>query len=140
MEEVMKHKKYLEILKMLVDEAITVYTFSVVVLSLFGGKRTNKSEISYLPTYEQWRDKSLQTGLGYELENILDPVHRDIKLITAEQYQRHLSLKALSTEMALRSVEFVSDLVRWFDDTYESLSAVGNAKEYVLWITARVII
>ena len=35
--EVMKNKKYLAILKMTEDEAITVYTFLVVVPSLFGG-------------------------------------------------------------------------------------------------------
>ena len=84
MSEVMKHKNDLAILKMLEDEAINVYTFSVVVVSLFGGKGTNKSEICYLPTYEKWRDINLQTSLGYELENILDPVHRDIKFIIAE--------------------------------------------------------
>ena len=42
--------------------------------------------------------------------------------------------------MALRSVEFVSDLVRWVDDTYESLLTGGNFKENVWWITTRVII
>ena len=70
----------------------------------------------------------------------MDPVHWDIKLIIAEQYQCHPYLKALATEMALRSVEFVSDLVRWVDDTYESLHDGCNVKEYVWWITARVII
>ena len=68
---------------------------------------------------------------------MLDPVHRYIKLIIMEQYQRPPSLKALDTEMALRSVEFVSYLVRWVDDTYESLLAGGNAKEGVWCITTR---
>ena len=66
MSEVMKHKNNLEILKMSEDEAITVFTFLVVVPSLFGGKRANKSDIAYLPTYIKWRDNSLQTGLGYD--------------------------------------------------------------------------
>ena len=70
---------------------------------------------------------------------MLDPVHRDIKLIIAEQYQRHPSLKALATEMDIRSVEFVSALFRWVDYTYESLLAGGNVKEYVWWITTRAI-
>ena len=82
----MKHNKDLASLKMSEDEEITVYTFLVVVPSLFGGNRTTKSEISYLPTYGRWRDKSFQTGLGYGLEKMLDPVHRDIKLIIADQY------------------------------------------------------
>ena len=65
MAEVMKQKKYVASLNMLEYEAITVYTLSLVVVSLFGGKGTNKSEIYYLPTYEKWRDKNVQTGLGY---------------------------------------------------------------------------
>ena len=83
----MKHKKYLAILKMSEDEAITIYTFSVVVPILSGGKITTKSEITYLPTYGKWRAKSLQTGLGYDLEKMLDTMHRDTKLIIAEKYQ-----------------------------------------------------
>ena len=62
----------------------------------------------------------------YDLEKTLDPVHQYIKLIIAEQYQSHLFLKALATEMAIRSVEFVFALFRWVDDTYESLLAGGN--------------
>ena len=41
--------------------------------------------------------------------------------------------------MALRSVEFVSAILRWVDDTYESLLAVGNVEEDVWWINTRVI-
>ena len=51
MAEVIKHQKSLASLKMLEDEAIIVYTFLVVVPSLFGGKITTKSDITYLPTY-----------------------------------------------------------------------------------------
>ena len=102
MAEVMKHKKDLASLKMSEDKEITVYTFSVVVPS--------RLDIAYLPTYGKWRYNSLQTGSGYELEKMLDPVHQDIKLIITNQYQCHLSLKALDTEMSLRSVHFVSAL------------------------------
>ena len=83
----MKHKKYLTSLKMSEDEEITVYTFLVVVPSLFGGKRTTKSDISYLTTYGKCRHKSFQTGLGYDLEKMLDIMHSDIKLFSAEKYQ-----------------------------------------------------
>ena len=112
MAEVTKHKKYLAILKRSEDEAITVYTFLVVVPRLFGDKRTTKSDISYLLTYVKWRDNSFQTGLGYDLDNMLDLVHCDIKLIIVDKYQRHLSLKALAKKMALSSIEFVSALFR----------------------------
>ena len=66
MTEVMKLKKDLSSLNMSEDEAITVYTFSVVVPSLLGGKRTNKSEIAYLPKYGKWRDKSFQKDLSHD--------------------------------------------------------------------------
>ena len=82
----------------------------------------------------------MQIGLGYELEKMLDTLHQYTKLIITNKYQHHLSLKALSKEMALRLIEFFSALVCWFDDTYESLIAGGNVKEDVWWITSRVII
>ena len=85
--------------------------------SLFVGKRTTKSDINYPPTYGKWRDKISQTGFGYDLEKLLDPVHQDIKLIIAEKYQRHPSHKSLDTEMDLMLVEFVSALACWVDDT-----------------------
>ena len=69
----------------------------------------------------------------------MDPFYRDTKSITAEQYHRHLSPKALDTGMDLSLVNFVSNLVRWVDDTYEYLLAGGNSKEYVWSITTRVI-
>ena len=106
MAEVMKLRKDLSILKISEDEAITVYIFLEVVPSLFGGKKKTKSDITYLPTYLKFIEKSFHTGLVYDLEKMLDPMHRDIKLIIAEKYQRHLSVKALGMEMALRSVYF----------------------------------
>ena len=45
----------------------------------------------------------------------------------------------MATETDIRLVEFVSALVRWVDDTYESLIYGGTVKEYVCWITTRVI-
>ena len=78
MAEVMKHKKDLASLNIPEDEAITIYTLSVVVPSLFCVKITTKLDIAYLPTYEKWRDKSLQIGLVYDLEKMLDPIHRYI--------------------------------------------------------------
>ena len=70
----------------------------------------------------------------------MDPVHRDIKLIIAEQYQNNPYIKALDKEIDLRLVELVSALARWIDDKYESLLYGGNIKEDVWCITIRVII
>ena len=65
--EVFKNKKYLAILNISEDEAITVYTFYIVSPGLFEGKRSTKSEIGTLPDYTKRRKKSLQMGLVYEI-------------------------------------------------------------------------
>ena len=80
MAEVVKHKKDLARLNMSEDEAITVYTFSIVVLGLFVGKRSTKSDMGHFPDYTKWCNESLQTDLGYYIEKMLDPVHQDIKM------------------------------------------------------------
>ena len=67
MVEVTKHKNDLARLKMLENEAITVFTILVAVTILSEGKRTTKSDIAYLPTYGRWIDNILHTGLGYYL-------------------------------------------------------------------------
>ena len=74
--EVVKHKKDLASLSMSEDESITVYTFSIVVPGLFGVKHSTKSDIGPLPDYTKWCNKSLHMGLGYDIEKMLDPVHR----------------------------------------------------------------
>ena len=78
LEEVVKHKKYLAILNMFEDEVITVYTFSIVDPDQFGCKRSTRWGMGPLPDNTKWRNKSLQTGLGYDIEKMLDPVHWDI--------------------------------------------------------------
>ena len=111
------------------DESITAYTLSIVSPGLFGGKRSTKSDIGPLPDYAKWRNNYFQTGLGYDIEKILDPIHRDIKIIIAMKYQPSPPLRAMATEMALKTVKFISILVRWIDDTYESLLVGVNMKE-----------
>ena len=84
--DLVKHKNYLESLNMSEYEAITVYTFSIVDPGLFGGKRSTNSYIRPLTDYAKWRNKSLYTGLGYNIEKILDPVNQDTKMIILMQY------------------------------------------------------
>ena len=79
----------------------------------------------------KWRDRSFQKGLGYDLEKMLYPVHRDMMFLIADKYQRQPYLKSLATEMALGLVKYVSDLVCWVDDTYESFLDEGNDREDV---------
>ena len=59
---------------------------------------------------------------------MLDPVHQDINIIIAMQYQNWPPLRALATEMELKTVKFISALVMWIDDTYKLLLVGGNIK------------
>ena len=81
----------------------------------------------------------MQIGLGYDIEKMLDPVYLDIKIIIEMQYHTYPTLRDLTTEIALKSVEFISALFRWIDDTYKSFLAGGKIKEDVWWITTRFI-
>ena len=92
-----KHKKYFTSLNMFEDETIKVYTFSIVDLRFFGDKCSTKSEIGPFPDYSKWHNKSLQTGLGYDINKTLDPVHQDIKMIVAMQYHPYPLLRSLAT-------------------------------------------
>ena len=102
--EVFKHKKDLSGLKISEDKAITVYTLSNIAPGLFGGTRSTKSDIGPLPDYTKLRKKSLQTGLGYDIEKMLDPVHWYIKMIITIQYHSYPPLRAMATEMALKAI------------------------------------
>ena len=73
MKEVVKHKEQLESLNMSEDEMITVYTFYVVDLVFFVGKRSAKSDIVPLPGYVKCRNKSFQRGKGSDINKIMDP-------------------------------------------------------------------
>ena len=121
------------------DEVIPFYTLSTFDPGLFGGKRSNKSDIGSLTDYAKWSNNSLHIGLGYDIEEMLDPVHWYIKMVISVQYQPYPHIRALDTAMALKALEFISALVRWIDDTYESLLVGGNTKEDVWRITTRVI-
>ena len=124
--EQFKHKKYFTSLNTSEYEARTAYNFFIAYLPLFGGKRSTKSDIGPLPDYANWHHKSLKTGLGYNIEKMLDPVHHEIKIIISMEYQTYPLLRALATEMALEAVEFISALVRWIDDTYKLLLVGGT--------------
>ena len=81
-----------------------------------------------MPDYAKWCNKSLQTGIGYDIEKMLEPVDWYIKMIIAMQYQSYPPLRALATEIVSKAVEFISAIVRWIDDTYELPLAGGNMK------------
>ena len=138
MEDHYKHKKDIKSLNLSEDEATAFYSFTVTAPAPFHGKKNKKSDIPALDTAEKWKNKKLLIGVGYEIERTLDQVHQDIALIIELAYNEFPTIAALANVILLKSVEFVSAFVRWTDDTFESLTAGGNLKEDVWWITTKV--
>ena len=138
MEEHFKHKKDIKALNLSEAEATSFYSFTVTAPAPFQGKRSKKSDIPSLDTPEKWKNKKLLIGVGYDMEKMLDQVHQEVALIIEIAYQDHPALAALANSILLKSVEFAASFVRWTDDTYENLTAGGNLKEDVWWITTKV--
>ena len=138
MEEHYKHKKDIKSLNLSEDEATVFYSFTITAPAPFHSKKNKKSDILALDTAEKWKNKKLLIGVGYEIERAMDQVHQDIYLIIELAYNEFPSIAALANVIVLKSVEFVSACVRWMDDTFESLTAGGNLKEDVWWITTKV--
>ena len=138
MEEHYKHKKDIKSLNLSEDEATVFYSFTITAPAPFHGKKNKKLDILALDTAKKWKNKKLLIGVSYEIERTLDQVHQDISLIIELAYNEFPSIAALANVIVLKSVEFVSAFVRWMDDTFESLTAGGNLKEDVWWITTKV--
>ena len=72
--ELVQNKRDMASLKISEDEARTVYTFYIVLPGLIGGKVSTKSDIGPLLDYTKWYNKSLHTGLGYDIKHLLNTV------------------------------------------------------------------
>ena len=138
MEDHFKHKKDIKALNLSEAEATSFYSFTVTAPAPFQGKKSKKSDIPSLDTPEKWKNKKLMIGVGYDMEKMLEQVHHEVALIIELAYCDYPSLAALANAILLKSVEFASSFVRWTDDTYENLTAGGNLKEDVWWITTKV--
>ena len=138
MEEHFKHKKDIKALSLSEAEATSFYSFTITAPAPFHGKKSKKSDIPSLDTPEKWKNKKLMIGAGYDMEKMLEQVHQEVRLIIELAYQDFPALSALANTILLKSIEFAASFVRWTDDTYESLTAGGNLKDDVWWITTKV--
>jgi hypothetical protein len=139
MDQLVKTKKDVISLNLSEDEALSLYTHSFILPTMFGGKATAKSSLGGLQSYKDWRSKSTLFGLAYDIKNHMTLVEQEIKAIIDEQYSSLPYLKALALEVSLMAKSFVMDLVRWVDDTYSQLVDSGNPADDVLWIITRVV-
>ena len=137
--DVFKAKKDIKGLDLSEDEALVVFSHTSVMPPLFGGKRSEKTEIGNLPTYAKWRTKSTQTGVAFDMEKYLSMVQGDVESIIREQYGHLQELSAIANRMLIKSIDFVSQFIRWIDDTYAILLAGGNPSGDCWWLITRVI-
>mmetsp|Transcript_20683 Transcript_20683/g.30304 ORF Transcript_20683/g.30304 Transcript_20683/m.30304 type:complete len:733 (-) Transcript_20683:5335-7533(-) len=138
LQDVFKSKKDIRGMNLSEDEALTIYSHSAVLPPIFGGRKTEKSEIGTLPTYNKWRNKTTQTGLAYDIERYLTLVQSDVSAIIREQYLPFAQVSSLADRMLLKAVDFVSQFMRWVDDTYALLVGGGNTAVDCWWLLTRV--
>ena len=119
-----------EKLKLTVDETITIRTHGIAVPSIFGvHKSTMKSELSLLPDYKSWRDRSHMTGLASDITTDLSYVIREVQhIITLVNGQdpRLAHLMVCATAQAVEAQGFLTEFVKFVEETYEQLVSRGN--------------
>ena len=109
-----------------------LYSFLDEAPLIFGGDKSEKTDIQSLPTYGKWRNKAKQSGLGYEVQTKMKSVEREIKELISLSFKRHRELSLLAKSVLAMSLEFINKLVEWVDSTYEVLIEGGNST-YDVW-------
>ena len=112
-----------EKLKLTVDETITNRTHGIAVPSIFGvHKSTLKSQLSLLPDYKSWRDRSHMTGLAYNITTGLYYVLREVQHIISLVYGQDPCLAHLmvcATAQTVKAQGFLTEFMKFIDKTYE---------------------
>ena len=122
----MKRKKDAKSVELSENEAMVVYSFLGEAPPIFGGDKSEKSDIHLLSSYSKWRIKGKQSGLGYEIQNKLKGVEREVKQLIQLTFRKCPELALLARSILSTSLEFVHKLVEWIDSTYEVLVEGGN--------------
>ena len=128
----LKRRKDARSVELSENEAIVLYSFLDEAPPMFGGDKSEKTDIQSLPTYGKWRNKAKQSGLGYEVQTKMKSVEREIKELISLSFKRHRELSLLAKSVLAMSLEFINKLVEWVDSTYEVLIEGGNST-YDIW-------
>ncbi len=78
------------------DEALVLFSFQASVPPLFGGTKSDKSDIELLQKYLDWRDKGTQSGLGYEIDSRLTSITSAVRSIISLKYRDYPELRILA--------------------------------------------
>lgn len=136
--DVLKRRKDARSVELSDNEAIVFYSFVNEAPPMLGGDKSDKSDIHALPTYVKWRNKAKQSGLGFEIQNKMKVVEREIKELITLSFKGHRDLILLSKDVLSTSLEFISKLVDWIDATYEVLVEGGNTAQDVWSLITKV--
>ena len=134
----LKRKKDAKSVELSENEAIVIYSFLDEAPPLFGGDKSEKSDIHSLPSYVKWRNKGKQSGLGYELQYKLKGVEREVKQLIQLSFKEFPELALLARSVLSSSLEFIHKLVEWVDSTYEVLVEGGNTSQDVWSLITKV--
>ena len=134
----LKRKKDAKSVELSENEAMVVYSFLGEAPPIFGGDKSEKSDIQLLSAYTKWRIKGKQSGLGYEIQNKLKGVEREVKQLIQLSFRKCPELALLARSILSTSLEFIHKLVEWIDSTYEVLVEGGNTPQDVWSLITKV--
>ncbi len=120
------------------DEALVLFSFQASVPPLFGGTKSDKSDIELLQKYSDWRDKGTQSGLGYEIDSRLTSITSAVRSIISLKYRKFPELRILAERILTTAVSFVTSFVVWIDASYDLMVAGGNTSADVWNLTSKV--
>ncbi len=121
------------------DETVVNYSFQDTAPPLFAGVKSDKSEIEGIVKPEDWKNKSLMSGIGYEIERRVQGVRETILSTITQNYSMHPNLMIMATSVLTTSVAFLTVFVTWVDSSYESLVQGGNSPADVWQLLSKVI-
>ena len=101
----------------------------------------SKSELAGVSSYSDFRDKTEETGVAYDLSKHLTDSSNARRYAIESCYgeQDLLFFKTLSTEVLQKSEDFLRKLVAWVDDTFDTLVNRGQSEEDVWHLISKIL-
>ena len=114
-------------------ETVVYYSFQNKSLPIFGGAKTDKSDIFSLSSFSKWRDSHIQRGMGFDFEKFMVWVRTDVMETIRQQYSQYLNVRSLVTIILTDSINFLTKIIYLIDATNDLIVSGGNKYSYV-WV------
>ncbi len=121
------------------DETVVNYSFQDTAPPIFAGAKSDKSEIEGIVKPEDWKNKSMMSGVGFEIERRVQGVRETVLSTITQNYSAYPNLMIMATSILTTSVSFLTVFVTWVDSSYESLVQGGNSPKDVWQLLSKVI-